>query len=69
MPSTLRTPATVEITVEETSEDSRDLTLVRLASGEVWQMVFIPMGWKPQPGTFQAEACFVPTVEWPTLTD
>ncbi|MBX3652460.1 MAG: hypothetical protein KF771_13925 [Burkholderiales bacterium] len=60
-------PASVEIDIEDTSESRRYYARVRMASGAVWRMEFVPLCWKPQAGTFAAEARFAPAVEWPAL--
>jgi len=60
-------PASVEIDIEETSESLRYYARVRMASGAGWRMEFVPLHWKPQAGTYAAQARFAPAVEWPAL--
>jgi hypothetical protein len=60
-------PATVAIEIEETSESTRYYAQVRVSTGEAWRMEFVPLYWKPQSGSFPAQACYASAVEWPAL--
>jgi hypothetical protein len=40
---------------------------VRSERGEVWTFEFMPLGWTPAAGEFEAELRYLPDVAWPVL--
>lgn len=60
--------ATVRIEIESDSESENFVAYVSGLSSELtWAVRFNPIGWRPDPGTYAAEAFFHGNVDWPAL--
>jgi hypothetical protein len=65
--SSNRTTARIEIAIDSWSDSQSFHAIVPVSPTLAWKFEFIPQGWKPSAGTVEAELCFIPGVEWPTL--
>jgi len=65
--SSNRTTAFIKIEIDNWSGSQSFHAIVPVSSARTWRFEFIPQGWKPSAGTFEAELRFIPEVEWPTL--
>ncbi len=58
---------TVQIGITKWSDSDTYHATVNVAPSQRWRFEFIPLGWQPSEGEFEAEFFAHPSVEWPAL--
>lgn len=64
-----RSEGAVEIQIECPLEEDRFYAVVATGSDCTWRFEFIPVGWTPTAGVFQAALYALPHVAWPALIE
>lgn len=62
-----RSHGTVQIRITNWSDSDTYHATVNVSPSQSWRFEFIPLGWQPTEGEFEAELFAHPSVEWPAL--
>ena len=57
----------VQVTADENSDSVTYFATVPVTGSERWNFEFIPLGWHPKDGSYEAALFHIPGVAWPAL--